>query len=353
MRRRMPPGNGKALRIGLVLVAMAVAPLLVQRLPQSDYLMDVVITTLIYVTLAIGLNVTVGLAGLLDLGYIAFYGLGAYAAAIVIHGGAAQAAGGGGFGFWIALPVALAVACLAGLLIGLPTLRLRGDYLAIVTLAFGQIARLTENNWDWLTNGPQGMEVAKPVLLGTELRSPYVLYYLIAIILLVTWACVRNLERSAVGRAWVAIREDEIAAGAMGIDVPRMKLLAFMTGASFAGLAGAFFATKSGFISPPSFDFIETVIILAMVVLGGMGSLPGVILGGVILAVLPEFLRSLPGLLGIEGTFDITPYRMLIYGGAMILIMFLRPEGLLPEAHRRRELHPAESEHGKEPVGAP
>ncbi|MBM3270823.1 MAG: hypothetical protein FJZ01_24595 [Candidatus Sericytochromatia bacterium] len=341
----------KALRIGLVIVAMLLAPLVVRYLPQNQYLMDVIITTLIYVTLAIGLNVTVGLAGLLDLGYIAFYGLGAYAAAIVMHGGAAQAATAGGPGFWLAIPVALAVACIAGLLIGLPTLRLRGDYLAIVTLAFGQIAKLSENNWDWLTNGPQGMEVAKPVLLGHELRSPYLLYYVIAAIALLTWACVRNLNNSSVGRAWVAIREDEIAAGAMGINVPKMKLLAFMTGAAFAGLAGAFFATKSGFISPPSFDFIETVIILAMVVLGGMGSLPGVILGGVILAVLPELLRSLPGILNLEGTFDITPYRMLIYGGAMVLIMFWRPEGLLPEAHRRRELHgaTAESETGTAP----
>ncbi len=340
----------KALRIGLVILALLLAPLLVQVLPQNQYLMDVIITTLIYVTLAIGLNVTVGLAGLLDLGYIAFYGLGAYGAAIVMHGGAAQIATSGGLGFWLALPLALAVACIAGLLIGLPTLRLRGDYLAIVTLAFGQIAKLTENNWDWLTNGPQGLEVAKPVLLGQELRSPYLLYYIIAGIALLTWACVRNLNNSSVGRAWVAIREDEIAAGAMGINVPKMKLLAFMTGAAFAGLAGAFFATKSGFISPPSFDFIETVIILAMVVLGGMGSLPGVILGGVILAVLPEFLRSLPGILNIEGSFDITPYRMLIYGGAMVLIMFFRPEGLLPEAHRRRELHAAAGDPEKEAV---
>jgi branched-chain amino acid transport system permease protein len=342
--------RGKA-AMAVVFVVVLLLPQILRFLPQSDYLMDVAITTAIYVTLALGLNVTVGLAGLLDLGYIAFYGLGAYAAAIVIHGGAAQATVAGGPGFWVALPVALALAAIAGLLIGLPTLRLRGDYLAIVTLAFGQIAKLSENNWDWLTNGPQGMEVAKPILLGAELRSPYVLYYIIAIIGIVTWACVRNLNNSAVGRAWVAIREDEIAAGAMGINVPKMKLLAFMTGAAFAGLAGAFFASKSGFISPPSFDFIETIIILAMVVLGGMGSLPGVILGGIILAILPEFLRSLPSILQMEGSFDITPYRMLIYGGAMVLIMFWRPEGLLPEAHRRRELHPTLAEGERESVG--
>lgn len=333
-------GTGRFVKGASAILALAVAPLLVAVLPQSDYLMDVILTTTIYVTLAIGLNVTVGLAGLLDLGYIAFYGLGAYTAAIVMHAGPAQVATAEGLSFWLALPVALAVACAAGLLIGLPTLRLRGDYLAIVTLAFGQIAKLTENNWDWLTNGPQGMEVAKPILWGYELRSPYILYYLIAVIALITWACVRNLNNSAVGRAWVAIREDEIAAGAMGVNIIKMKLLAFATGAAFAGLCGAFFATKSGFVSPSSFDFIETVIVLAMVVLGGMGSLPGVILGGVILAVLPEFLRSLPGILGLEGSFDITPYRMLIYGGAMVLIMLWRPEGLLPEAHRRRELHP-------------
>lgn len=340
------------LKLVAMVVLLAVMPFIVQRLPQSDYVMDVVITTLIYVTLAIGLNVTVGLAGLLDLGYIAFYGLGAYTAAIVMHGGPAQMQVAGGWPFWPTILVALGVAALAGLLIGLPTLRLRGDYLAIVTLAFGQIAKLSENNWDWLTNGPQGMEVAKPILFGMELRSPYQLYYIIAVIVLVAWAGVRNLNNSAVGRAWIAIREDEIAAGAMGIHVPRMKLLAFMTGAAFAGLAGAFFATKSGFVSPPSFDFIETVIILAMVVLGGMGSLPGVIVGGIILAVLPELLRSLPSILGVEGQFDITPYRMLLYGGAMVLIMFWRPEGILPEAHRRRELNPDGSQGAaKEPVG--
>ncbi len=348
MPAALSPRAREALQLGLVLVALPATPVIVRYLPGSDYLMDVILTTITYVTLAIGLNVTVGLVGLLDLGYIAFYGLGAYAAAILMNGGPAQAATAGGTGFWLALPLAMAVACVAGLLIGLPTLRLRGDYLAIMTLAFGQIAKLTENNWDWLTNGPQGMAVAKPVLFGQDLRSPYVLFYIAAAIALLTWACVRNLDNSAVGRAWVAIREDEVAAGAMGVNVPKMKLLAFMTGAAFAGLAGAFFASRSGFVSPPSFDFMETVIILAMVVLGGMGSLPGVILGGVILAVLPELLRSLPAMLGIESSFDITPYRMLIYGGAMVLIMLVRPEGLLPEAHRRRELHPGESVSPKE-----
>ncbi|MEB3236689.1 MAG: hypothetical protein VKO64_03555 [Candidatus Sericytochromatia bacterium] len=331
----------RALVLRVLLVAgLLFLPAVLLALPQGEYQLDVAMTMLLYVALALGLNVTVGLAGLLDLGYIAFFGLGAYATAILMHGGPAQAEASWGWSYWMAVPAAVAVAGLAGLVIGLPTLRLRGDYLAIVTLAFGQIAKLTENNWDALTNGPQGMEVGKPILFGLELRAGWQLYYILLLFVLLVWWSVRNLNKSAIGRAWVAIREDEIAAASTGVNVPRVKLLAFVTGAAIAGLVGSFFAVKQGFVSPPSFDFIETVTILAMVVLGGIGSLPGVILGAGLLAALPELLRSLPGLLGLEGQFDVTPYRMLLYGAAMVLMMAWRPEGLLPDAHRRAELHP-------------
>ena len=335
----------RALMLRLLMVVVPVSlPALLLAMPQGEYQLDVAMTVLLYVALGVGLNITVGLAGLLDLGYIAFFGLGAYATAILMHGGPAQAEAIGGWSYWMAVPAAVAVAGFAGLLIGLPTLRLRGDYLAIVTLAFGQIAKLTENNWDALTNGPQGMEVAKPVLFGFELRAGWQLYYILLVFVCIILWSVRNVNKSSIGRVWVAIREDEIAAASSGVNVPRTKLLAFVMGAAIAGLVGSFFAVKQGFVSPPSFDFIETVTILAMVVLGGIGSLPGVVLGAAMLAALPELLRSLPDIVGLGGQFDVTPYRMLLYGTAMVLMMAWRPEGLLPDAHRRSELHPDEPE---------
>lgn len=305
------------------LTFLCLVPLIVAQLAQGRYIMDIVVTCLIYMVLALGLNIVVGMAGLLDLGYIAFYAVGAYTVALLttqLH-----------WPVWTVFPVGALAAGLFGILLGLPTLRLRGDYLAIVTLGFGEIIRIALNNLDGITNGPQGISgIAKPVFFGTQLRQSSELYFVILGLLVLTWVIVKNLENSPIGRAWIAIREDELAAGAMGLHTTRLKLLAFAMGASFAGLAGVFFGSKMGFVSPESFTFMESVLIVSMVVLGGLGSMRGVILGAVLITVLPELFR------------DFSQYRFLIFGVAMILIMLVRPEGLIPDARRARELHPEE-----------
>lgn len=314
-----------ALTHGLILGFLVLLPLLLKLTGQKGYWLDVAITTLLYIMLALGLNIVVGLAGLLDLGYIAFYAVGAYSAAILTTRF--------GWPIWGAFPVGMGAAVVAGIALGFPTLRLRGDYLAIVTLGFGEIIRIALNNLDALTNGPKGISgVAKPILFGTELRQMDYLYYMALVLLVLTYWMIYNLQHSALGRAWVAIRENEMAAAAMGVNTTRTKLLAFALGASFAGLAGVFFASKMGFVSPESFTLMESVIVVAMVVLGGIGNLPGVILGAVLLALLPEILRELPSLLhlsNMSSTFDLNQYRMLIFGATMVMIMLLRPRGLL------------------------
>jgi len=299
------------------------AALLVFPLISSRYGQDVAINVLVYVTLGLGLNVVVGLAGLLDLGYIAFYGVGAYTYALLsVHYQ---------LSFWLALPLCAGLAALAGCLIGYPTLRMRGDYLAIVTLGFGEILRLVLNNWMKLTGGPNGVMGVKPPAVwlpdpeeGWEMarmliKSPQSQYYLILAIALFTVLAVRRLGDSRIGRAWEAIREDETAASIMGVDTFRLKLLAYAAmGAVFGGLAGAFFAAKMRFVSPGSFTFIESAMVLAMVVLGGMGSVPGIVLGALALIALPEFFREFEN------------YRMLVFGAAMALMMLFRPAGLIP-----------------------
>jgi branched-chain amino acid transport system permease protein len=270
----------------------------------------------------LGLNVVVGLAGMLDLGYIAFYGVGAYTYALLnIHFG---------MSFWVCLPFAGALACMAGAIIGYPTLRMRGDYLAIVTLGFGEIVRLILNNWMSLTNGPNG-------ILGVKVPSVYVpsfegglslellylkklhfLYYIALALAVVTIIAVRRLNYSRIGRAWESIREDETAAELMGVNTFTLKLLAYVMGALFAGLAGAFFCARMRFVSPESFTFLESAMVLCMVVLGGMGSIPGIVLGAAALIVLPEVFRE----------FEL--YRMLAFGVAMVVMMLFRPAGLIP-----------------------
>jgi branched-chain amino acid transport system permease protein len=298
---------------------LCLVPLLVSLSSQNRYIMDIVVTCVIYMVLALGLNIVVGMAGLLDLGYIAFYAVGAYSVALLttqFH-----------WPVWAVFPVGALAAGVFGILLGLPTLRLRGDYLAIVTLGFGEIIRIALNNLDSVTNGPQGISgIAKPMFFGLELRHINYLYFIILAVLVFTWFVVKNLENSPIGRAWIAIREDELAAGAMGINTIRMKLLAFAMGASFAGLAGVFFGSKMGFVSPESFTFMESVLIVSMVVLGGLGSMRGVVLGAILITVLPEMAR------------DFSQYRFLIFGVAMILIMLVRPEGLIPDARHAREL---------------
>ncbi len=275
----------------------------------NNYYLDTINLALLYALLAIGLNITVGFTGLLDLGYAAFYGIGAYVYALLSTSI--------GLSFWLGLPLGGAVAAFFGLILGLITLRLRGDYLAIITLGFVQIIYLTLNNWDSLTQGPNGiMQIARPQIAGLTLRTPFHFYYLILFFLILTVIAVHRLLHSQIGRAWIAIREDEMAAEAMGIDTTRMKIFAFVLGAAIAGIGGVFFAARYSFISPESFTFLESVRILSMIVLGGMGNIPGAILGAFLLTLLPELLRGLAN------------YRMLIFGAALVVMMIFRPQGL-------------------------
>jgi branched-chain amino acid transport system permease protein len=307
---------------------------------------------LLYVLLALGLNIVVGFAGLLDLGYIAFYAVGAYAYALL-----ASPHFGLHLPFWVILPIGAAVAALFGVLLGAPTLKLRGDYLAIVTLGFGEIVRIFLNNLSQpvnITRGPQGIAGIDPVrigsldfsrsdsLLGVVLSGPMKYYYLLLALMLAIVLVNVRLQNSRIGRAWEAIREDEIAARAMGIDTTALKLLAFAMGASFGGVAGGMFAAIQGFISPESFVLVESVMVVSMVVLGGMGNIPGVILGAVLLSFVPEILRWTvePAQKLLFGRMLIEPevIRMLIFGLALVLVMLFRPAGLLPSAVRKREL---------------
>lgn len=295
---------------------------------------DLATLVLIYIMLALGLNVVVGLAGLLDLGYVAFYAVGAYTFALL-----SQYLG---ISFWMALPIGALLAALFGLVLGFPVLRLRGDYLAIVTLGFGEIIRILLNNWTTLTGGPNGIGgIPEPTLFGMEFgrrikeegntsfhetfgiaysgEHKVIFLYLIALVLAVFTALViRRFMRMPVGRAWEALREDEIAARSLGLSRTAVKLSAFTIGAFFAGFAGTVFASKQGFISPESFVFLESAIILAIVVLGGMGSQIGVILAAIAVTILPELAR------------EFSEYRMLIFGAAMVLMMIWRPQGLMP-----------------------
>jgi branched-chain amino acid transport system permease protein len=305
---------------------------------------------LLYVILALGLNIVVGYAGLLDLGYVAFYAIGAY-----LYAWLASPHFGLHLPFWAVLPLGALLAGLFGILLGAPTLRLRGDYLAIVTLGFGEIIRIFMNNLNApfnLTNGPQGINLIDPVALGPlvfkgsyylfgwKLTAPYLYYYLFLAFTLLAIVVAIRLQDSRIGRAWAAIREDEVAAAAMGINTRNVKLLAFAMGATFGGLAGGLFASFQGFISPESFNLWESILILCMIVLGGMGHIPGVILGAIMLTVLPEALRYLGdwqrAALG-HVVVDPNDLRMLVFGLALVLMMIYRPAGLVPSRQRRRE----------------
>ena len=348
--------------VGMVLVAVALVALpFVVGGGFGNSWMRVVDSALLYIMLSLGLNIVVGFAGLLDLGYIAFYAVGAYLFALL-----ASPQFGLHLPFWVILPLGAAVAGMFGVILGAPTLRLRGDYLAIVTLGFGEIVRIFLNNLDApvnVTNGPQGIAQIDPVRIGgaalsksqqwfgLTVPSVYLYYYLFVVLtLLVIFVTVR-LEDSRIGRAWVAIREDEVAAKACGIDTRNIKLLAFAMGASFGGLSGGLFAGFQQFVSPESFSLLESIMVLCMVVLGGMGHIPGVILGGVLLAVLPEVLRSGAGIWqrALFGKILIDPesLRMLLFGLALIAVMLYRPAGLWPEARRRREMAAAGEAPGK------
>ncbi|MBC7197009.1 MAG: branched-chain amino acid ABC transporter permease, partial [Deferribacterales bacterium] len=287
----------------------------------STYQVTIMTTAMIYVVLGLGLNVVVGFAGLLDLGYVAFYAVGAYTYALLNYNY--------DISFWVALPIAGILASLAGILLGFPVLRLRGDYLAIVTLGFGEIIRLVLENWGEVTHGPSGIAGIDRPNFGFDLnviQSINAIYYLVFVFVIITIFFTNRLQNSRIGRAWVALREDEIACQAMGVDRTKTKLSAFAFGATWAGFMGAMFAAKTTFINPASFTFLESAIILSIVVLGGMGSIPGVILGALILILLPEYLRAF------------SEYRMLIFGGSMVLMMVFRPQGLIKSKRRRYDL---------------
>jgi branched-chain amino acid transport system permease protein len=298
----------------------------------------------LFVLFALGLNVVVGFAGLLDLGYVAFWAIGAYTAAILTGGadytralraGAVTVADKPEWAawMWLILLAAIGVSVVAGVILGSPTLRLRGDYLAIVTLGFGEIVRITANNLDSITLGPQGITSiphpaieAGPVSVEWGVLTDVKYYYLLLFFVVLWIVAISFLNRSRIGRAWVAIREDEVAAGAMGVPVVRMKLAAFAIGACTAGVGGVIYAEQVNFVNPPTFSVLQSILILSMVVIGGMGSIPGAILGAVAVTLLPEMFR------------EFNEYRYFVFGVALVAVMAFRPQGLWPSRRRTLEL---------------
>jgi branched-chain amino acid transport system permease protein len=339
--------------VALVAIALALLPFAAGYIGQAW--VRILNFAMIYIMLALGLNIVVGFAGLLDLGYIAFYAVGAYMYALLasphfnLH-----------LPFWVILPLGAGLACIFGVLLGAPTLKLRGDYLAIVTLGFGEIIRIFLNNLNApvnVSNGPQGINLIDPFridgfsfaqagnILGVPFSGPQKYYYVLLLLTIGVIVINLRLQNSRLGRAWEAIREDEVAAKAMGINTRNVKLLAFAMGASFGGIAGGIFSATQQFVSPESFGLFESIIVLAMVVLGGMGHIPGVILGAVLLTLLPEFLRStmepLQHALFGRVLLDAETVRLLVFGIALVVIMLYRPAGLWPSAVRKRELEVA------------
>ena len=345
-------GNPKLVWAGVVIVALALLLLPFALSQIGTTWVRIANFAMLYVLLALGLNIVVGFAGLLDLGYVAFYAVGAYVYALL-----ASPHFGLHLPFWVILPIGAAVAALFGVLLGAPTLKLRGDYLAIVTLGFGEIVRIFLNNLSRpvnFTNGPQGiaridpftiggLDFSKPdSVLGTVVSGPMKYYWLLLAVLVVVIVINVRLQNSRIGRAWEAVREDEIAARAMGINTRDLKLLAFAMGASFGGIAGGMFSAIQSFISPESFVLVESIMVVAMVVLGGMGNIWGVVLGAVLLSFVPEILRWTvePVQQALFGRMLVEPevIRMLLFGLALVLVMLFRPAGLLPSAVRKREL---------------
>jgi branched-chain amino acid transport system permease protein len=324
----LPPRQQRSLQIAAFVVGLLVLLWLPQLI--GSFLSEVVGTVGLYILMGLGLNIVVGYAGLLDLGYVAFFAIGAYTMAILTSPVSAL---GIGMSFWLAIPIVMLIAGFAGLMIGAPVLRLRGDYLAIVTLGIGEIVRillLSDALRPW-TGGAQGiLQVPPPALLDIDFFKPQNLYYPILGFVLVAAFVANSLANSRVGRAWNAMREDEDVAAATGINVTNYKLLAFALGATFGCIAGTFLAVKLGSVFPHKLDVIVSITVLSVIILGGMGSIPGVIVGALVLVGLPELLR------------EFAEYRLLIYGAVLIGMMLWRPEGLIPSAQRRRELHEEE-----------
>jgi branched-chain amino acid transport system permease protein len=320
----LPPKSRRGLNLAAVLVGVLVLLVLPQVL--GLFLSEVMTIVGLYVLLGLGLNIVVGFAGLLDLGYVAFFAIGSYTVAILTS----PELGFFDWNFWQALPLAVLFGVLAGVILGVPVLKMRGDYLAIATLGFGEIIRimvLSDFLRPWL-GGAQGIgKIPKAEIAGFEFATPQEIYYLIlagcVLVGFISW----RLRDSRLGRAWMAVREDEDVAQAMGINLVATKLLAFATGAGFSALSGAIFATKLGSVYPHSFNVMISINILCVIIVGGMGSMPGVAVGALALVGLPELLR------------EFADYRLLVYGAALMAMMLLRPEGLWPEATRQRELH--------------
>lgn len=321
------------------LPSLTVALLIVVIFPfvTSLYQTTIMISALIYILLGLGLNIVVGLGGLLNLGYAAFYAVGAYTYALLYRylndlfvglGWAPELM------FWLAFPMAGVVSTLFGILLALPVLRLRGDYLAIVTLAFAEIVKMVLTNTDKVTLGPSGIPgIPRPWFFGlkmTPITASKVLYFIVILLVGLTIVIVRRLEHSRLGRTWEALREDEIASQAMGINIMRTKLSAFALGALWAGFAGVLLAAKTTVVNPNSFTIWESVIILCVVVLGGMGSVLGVVVGALIIVLLPEYLRAF------------SEYRMLIFGALLVVMMIFRPEGIIRKIRRRYEFDKGE-----------
>jgi branched-chain amino acid transport system permease protein len=353
--------QNRTMVVVLSMLGLLLLPLLLQT--QGNAWVRIADTALLYVLLALGLNIVVGYAGLLDLGFVAFYAIGAYMFGLLASPHltenfawiAAMFPEGLHMPLWIAIPAGVALAGFFGILLGAPTLKLRGDYLAIVTLGFGEIIRVFLNNLDNpvnITNGPKGLNqidaihfwglnLGRPLQVGDyELASVTLYYYLFLGLVLVSIVICHRLEVSRIGRAWMAIREDEVAAKAMGINTRNMKLLAFGMGATFGGVSGSMFAAFQQFVSPESFALMESIMIVAMVVLGGIGHLPGVILGAVLLSALPEVLRYVAGPLQAmtDGRLDAAILRQLLIALAMISVMLVRPRGLWPAPEHGKSL---------------
>ena len=319
------PGIGQRIledaKVYRPLIATVLAFALVFPWVFDAYQVNIMVLALIFVVLGLGLNITVGLAGLLDLGYVAFFAIGAYTYALLNTQF--------GLGFWICLPLGGLAGALLGTLLGFPILRLRGDYLAIVTLGFGSIAKIVIENWEEVTSGAKGIaNIDRPGLFGLDMSiagATTYTYYLMILLVLFTIFVVNRLKDSRIGRAWIALREDEIACVAMGIDMARTKLSAYALGAFWAGLVGVIFAARNTYINPNSFTFMESAIVLSIVVLGGMGSIVGVIVAALVLILMPEYLRAF------------SDYRMLVFGAVMVLMMIFRPQGLVSNVRRKYE----------------
>jgi branched-chain amino acid transport system permease protein len=338
--------------LGVALIAITLAVLPFALAQAGTAWVRITNLAILFVLLSLGLNIVVGFAGLLDLGYIAFYAVGAYVYALL-----ASPHFGLHLPFWVILPIGAAIACFFGVILGAPTLKLRGDYLAIVTLGFGEIVRIFLNNLSEpinITNGPKGISTIDPISVfgidfgnastfaGLVFSETIKYYFFLLVVLMVVIVINLRLQDSRIGRAWEAIREDEMAARAMGINTTRLKLLAFAMGASFGGISGGMFSAIQGFISPESFILVESVMVLSMVVLGGMGNIWGVILGAILLSFVPEILRYTvePMQRALFGRMLIDPeiIRMLLFGLALVVMMIYRPAGILPSAVRKREL---------------